>query len=64
MQRLDDDGAPQARAHLGLGTDDLAAEVARVRALGARELWPGGGFVALEGPAGLPFCVTADDPDR
>lgn len=65
VQRLgDDDGAPRARAHLDLGTDDLAAEVARVRALGARELWPGNGFVALEDPAGLPFCVTANDPDR
>jgi catechol 2,3-dioxygenase-like lactoylglutathione lyase family enzyme len=65
VQRLgDDDGAPRARAHLDLGSDDLAAEVTRVRALGARELWPGNGFVALEDPAGLPFCVTANDPDR
>jgi hypothetical protein len=65
VQRLgEDDGAPRARAHLDLGTDDLAAEVARVQALGARVLWPGNGFVALEDPVGLPFCVTANDPDR
>ena len=65
VQRLgDDDGAPRARAHLDLGTDDLAAEVARVQALGARVLWPGNGFVALVDPVGLPFCVTANDPDR
>jgi predicted enzyme related to lactoylglutathione lyase len=65
VQRLgEDDGGTQARAHLDLGTDDLAAEVARVRALGARVLRRRGGFVALEDPVGLPFCVTANDPDR
>ena len=25
-------------------------------------LWPGGGFVALRDPVGLPFCVTGNDP--
>lgn len=65
VQRLgDDDGGTHARAHLDLGTDDVAAEVARVRALGAELLWPGAGFVALRDPVGLPFCVTANDPDR
>jgi hypothetical protein len=65
VQRLgDDDGVTRARAHLDLGTDDLAAEVARVRELGARVLWPGHGFVALQDPAGLPFCVTANGPGR
>lgn len=65
VQRLgDDDGATRARAHLDLGTDDLAAEVAQVQALGARVLRPGHGFVALQDPVGLPFCVTANDPDR
>jgi len=59
-----DDGGTHARAHLDLGTDDVAAEVARVRALGAELLWPGAGFVALRDPVGLPFCVTANDPDR
>jgi hypothetical protein len=64
VQRLGDDEATQARAHLDLGSDDLAAETARVEALGARVLWPGDGFVALEDPTGLPFCVTSNDPDR
>jgi hypothetical protein len=65
VQRLgDDDGGTHARAHLDLGTDDVDAEVARVRALGAELLWPGDGFVALRDPVGLPFCVTANHPDR
>lgn len=65
VQRLGaDDLAMQARAHLDLGSDDHAAEVARVRALGARLLWPGNGFTALQDPAGLPFCVTDNHPNR
>ncbi|WP_448616430.1 VOC family protein [Modestobacter sp. URMC 112] len=65
IQRLGDgDGGTHARAHLDLGTDDVDAEVARVRALGAELLWPGDGFVALRDPVGLPFCVTANQPDR
>jgi predicted enzyme related to lactoylglutathione lyase len=65
VQRLgEDDGAQQARAHLDLGTDDMDAEVARVRSLGARILWPGDGFIALADPLGLPFCVTRNDPAR
>lgn len=63
VQRLgDDDGAAESRAHLDLGTDDIPAEVARVEALGARVLRPGRGFVVLEDPLGLPFCVTGNDP--
>jgi hypothetical protein len=58
VQRLgDDDGAMDARAHLEVGTDDLAGEVRRVEALGARVLWPGEGFVVLQDPVGLPFCI-------
>ena len=65
VQRLvADDGAQRARAHLDLGTDDMDAEVARVQSLGARPLWPSNGFVALQDPLGLPFCVTANDPAR
>ena len=65
VQRLGpDDGADRARAHLDLGTDDRAAEVARLTALGARLLWPGDGFTTLEDPLGLPFCVTDNDPAR
>ncbi len=65
VQRLgEDDPGQEARAHLDLGTDDMAAEVARVQALGARMLWRRNGFVALQDPLGLPFCVTANDPGR
>ena len=59
-----DGGAPYARPHLDLGTDDLHAEVARVRSLGAHVLWANDGFTALRDPLGLPFCVTANDPAR
>lgn len=65
VQRLGaDDPGSRARAHLDLGSDDRAAEVARVQELGARLLWPGAGFTALRDPAGLPFCVTDNHPDR
>jgi hypothetical protein len=65
VQRLGgDDRATRARAHLDLGTDDLPAEVARVEALGARVIRSGDGFTALQDPVGLPFCVTANRPDR
>ncbi len=65
IQQLgEEDGAAEVRAHLDLGTDDIAAEVRRVEALGARYLWPGDGFVTLQDPVGLPFCVSGNDPDR
>jgi hypothetical protein len=65
VQRLgDDDGDTRARAHLDLGSDDVAAEVSRMESLGARVLRHGDGFVALEDAVGLPFCVTGNDPDR
>ncbi|MGH3498735.1 MAG: VOC family protein [Nocardioidaceae bacterium] len=57
VQRLGpDDGA--TRAHLDLGTDDVAAEVDRLVALGAVHRHDGDGWVVLEDVAGLPFCVT------
>lgn len=65
VQRLgEDDEATQARAHLDLGTEQRAAEVMRVEALGARALRPGAGFTVMEDPVGLPFCVTDNSPDR
>jgi hypothetical protein len=64
VQRLDaDDPAASTRAHLDLGTDDLSAEVARLKAYGARYVAPGDGWVTLEDPVGLPFCVTVNRPD-
>lgn len=65
FQRLgDDDAAVRARAHFDLGTDDLDGEVDRVRTLGAQLLWSGDGFVVLQDPVGLPFCVTGTRPAR
>lgn len=46
------------RVHLDIETDDLAAEVARVEALGARVLEHRGDYVILADPGGLVFCVV------
>ncbi|GII80194.1 hypothetical protein Sru01_51760 [Sphaerisporangium rufum] len=60
VQRL---GSGPARVHLDIHTDDLAAETARLEALGARRLrlvhdhWQ-----VMEDPAGLPFCVIPQPP--
>jgi hypothetical protein len=32
--------------------------------LGAQLLWSGDGFVVLQDPVGLPFCVTGTRPAR
>ncbi len=53
------------RAHLDLGTDDLDADVRRLRALGAGDIGRGpGGWHALRDPAGLAFCTTGNDPEQ
>jgi predicted enzyme related to lactoylglutathione lyase len=63
FQRLgDSDGGDHTRAHIDLGTDDVDAEVGRLVAAGARRLWDGRDWVAMEDPAGLPFCATANKP--
>jgi hypothetical protein len=62
FQRLDEPHGP-VRAHLDLGTDDLAAESDRLRNLGAREIGPGRGWHALRDPAGLAFCATLNAPE-
>ena len=60
-------GTP-ARLHLDIETDDVAAEVARVRALGATVLEEREGYTILADPAGMVFCVvpvqTGDDFER
>jgi Glyoxalase-like domain len=61
FQRLDDE-ATATRAHLDLGTDDVDAEANRLEAAGARRVRAGDGWIALEDPAGLPFCATANSP--
>ena len=62
FQRLDEEQGP-VRAHLDLGTDDLAAEAVRLVSLGAARLTPGRGWVALRDPVGLAFCATENSPE-
>ena len=64
LQRLgDDDPGTTTRAHLDLGSDDLAADAAWLRSRGATAVHDGDGFIALRDPAGLAFCVTGNSPD-
>lgn len=64
LQRLgDDDGGDRTRLHLDLGSEDLTADVALLRDLGAERLHQGDGFVALRDPAGSAFCVTRNAPE-
>ena len=64
VQRLgSDDPGESTRAHIDIGTDDLAAEAARVEALGARPIRRMDRWVVFEDPASLPFCVTPQPPD-
>ena len=46
------------RVHLDIETDDVAAEVARVVALGAEVVEGRDGYTILRDPAGLVFCVV------
>jgi catechol 2,3-dioxygenase-like lactoylglutathione lyase family enzyme len=50
-------GTP-ARMHLDIETDDVAAEVRRVLAAGARLVDDVGDHAILEDPGGLLFCVV------
>jgi hypothetical protein len=61
FQRLDEThGSVRAHDH---GTDDLTAEVHRLRGLGAADVAPGhGGWHVLRDTAGLAFCVTPHSP--
>jgi len=63
FQRLDEPDGP-VRAHLDLGTDDLSAEVRRLRDLGADDVGPGRGWHVMRDPAGLLFCATENSPDQ
>jgi hypothetical protein len=61
FQRLDEPRGT-VRAHLDLGTDDLATETGRLRDAGAEDVHPGRGWHALRDPAGLLFCATENSP--
>ena len=56
------------RVHLDIETDDVAAEVARVVALGARVEEERDGYTILRDPGGMVFCVvpvqTGEDFER
>ena len=63
FQRLDEPEGP-VRAHLDHGSDDVSAEVRRLRALGAHDVGAGRGWHTLRDPVGLDFCVTDNSPAR
>jgi predicted enzyme related to lactoylglutathione lyase len=55
VQAVDDDSP---RIHLDIETDDVEAEVARLAALGAREVDRIESWVVMADPAGVVFCVV------
>ncbi|HXP19234.1 MAG TPA: VOC family protein [Streptosporangiaceae bacterium] len=59
IQRLDQG---QSRVHVDIHTDDLAAEVARLEALGAERVLEVHSWWVLQDPAGLLFCVIPEPP--
>lgn len=59
IQRL---GEGPARVHVDIHTDDLAAEVARLEALGAQRVHQLHFWWVMRDPAGLLFCVVAEPP--
>ena len=50
-----------SRVHLDIETDNIAAEVQRLTALGARELERVQTWVIMEAPTGHRFCVVQTD---
>ena len=61
VQRLEEP-AGRVRAHLDLGTNNRAAEVARHRRLGAEVVAIEESWTVLRDPGGLRYCVTDRDP--
>lgn len=47
-----------SRVHLDIETDDIAAEVARLEKLGAKQVGPVKRWVVMEAPTGQRFCVV------
>jgi hypothetical protein len=56
-------GEGDPRVHLDVHTDDLDAEVARLGALGAREVGRHDGWAIMRDPTGTVFCVVPCPPD-
>jgi hypothetical protein len=61
VQRLESPWG-DVRAHLDLGTNVRAAEVARHRELGAEELVTEEFWTVMRDPTGLTYCITDRDP--
>ena len=61
VQRLEDG---QPRVHVDIHTDDMAAEVARLEALGAERVSEVDFWCVLRDPAGLLFCVVSEPAGR
>jgi Glyoxalase-like domain len=57
IQRLADG---PGRVHIDIHTDDLAAEVARLEALGAEQVQQAHSWQVMRDPAGLLFCVIPE----
>ncbi|WP_116133345.1 VOC family protein [Tropicimonas sp. IMCC34043] len=53
----------QSRVHLDIETDDIEAEVARLEALGARQIRKVRSWVVMEAPTGHRFCVIPAETD-
>jgi hypothetical protein len=49
---------PQPRVHVDLETDDVDAEVERLKTLGATEVARIHSWVVMRDPAGVVFCVV------
>ncbi len=47
-----------SRVHLDIETEDIAAEVARLEKLGAKQVGPVKRWVVMEAPTGHRFCVV------
>jgi len=58
VQRI---GGGLPRMHVDIHTDDLAAEIARLEALGAKREFQMHSWWVLSDPAGLLFCVIPDE---
>ncbi|MFG2100827.1 VOC family protein [Micromonospora echinaurantiaca] len=59
VQLVPEPAAGKNRLHLDLFTADPAAEVARIRGLGATEVGAFDGWTVLADPDGNQFCVVA-----
>ncbi len=58
VQRI---GVGHSRVHVDIHTDDLAAEVARLEALGAKREFQVHAWWVMSDPAGMLFCVIPDE---